>query len=63
MNRFMIKRKIPLIIFYQKLMVLFAAALIIGNTFRMEPLYYISLIVSIFAVFFHQEVLIITILF
>ena len=55
MNRFMIKRKIPLIIFYQKLMVLFAAALIIGNTFRMEPPYYISLIVSILAVFFSSR--------
>lgn len=52
MNRFMIKRKIPLILFYQKLMVLFSAALIIGNTFRMEPPYYIVLIVSILAVFF-----------
>ncbi len=44
-------KKIRIIAVYQKLLVLFMAMLIIGNTFQFEPSYYILLILSILIVF------------
>ena len=55
MNSFSFKRKIPLIKVYQKMIVVFSALLILGNTFHYEPSYYILLILSVFAVFFSKR--------
>lgn len=55
MNRTKYKKQIPIILIYQKILVLFLTLLIIGNTFHYEPSYYIILIISILVVFFSSK--------
>ena len=49
------EKGIPIRFLYQKIFVIYMAVLIIGNTFQLEPPYYIILIVSILTVFFSSK--------
>lgn len=49
------EKGIPIRFLYQKIFVIYMAVLIIGNTFQLEPPYYMILIVSILTVFFSSK--------
>lgn len=49
------EKGIPIRFLYQKIFVIYMAVLIVGNTFQLEPPYYIILIVSILTVFFSSK--------